>query len=281
MADINNENNNDLESKNIFDDFSDDSGLIDEVNSVKNKKNKDMFFYFQKTGGILQVIFWPWLIILGILSTYIYAQNNVELKDSNILNPFCSIILWDIENPEYNSCSSITHIEEYYSKKLFEIKTEQTSFILDIIIDLYSFENFSKSKEILFLLDKTNNKLPVLWILEQFDNLKNEFNDLDKQKIQCNSIYIDAEKSLLSMSCIAYSAWFERWLRWFDGTDDFPLKGTSVSIANSFLNFINKKSDIFNVVNRQKVFSSTSSLWADTDFTNQTSFKLQLEYNLQ
>ena len=281
MVDINNENNKTADSKNIFDDFEDDAGLIDEVNSIKKKKNKDLFFYFEKLWGALQNIFWSGFIIILLMSLYIHIQNDTQLSNSNLLDPFCPIILWDINDPEYSYCSSVSYLENTYTSKLSKLKVEQTESILDILVDLYSFENFTKSKDVLFLLYKTENKLSVLWVLEKFDDLKNEFNNLDKEKIQCNNISIDWEESVLSMSCIAYSAWFERGLRWFDGTDDITLKWTSVSIANSFLNFIDKKSDIFNILNRQKIFNSSNALWDDTDFTNQTSFSLNLKYNLK
>jgi hypothetical protein len=57
---------------------------------------------------------------------------------------------------------------------------------LGIIEKLYEVENFTKSKEVIFLLDKSSNKLKVLSILEEFDNLKNQFDNLDKEKIQCS-----------------------------------------------------------------------------------------------
>lgn len=279
MDDKKNENIDEIGEKNIFDDFADDESLIDEVNEIKSRNNRDLFFYVQKAWFILQSIFWSAFTLLLIASLYIHLQNDVDLKDSNILDPFCSIILWDIENTETTYCSSVSYLENKYSIKLDSLKVFQKDAILDIIVDLYSFENFTKSKDILFLLDKTNNKLNVLEILEEFDNLKNEFNKLDKEKIQCSSIIIDSEDSIIDMKCEAYSAWFEKWIRWFEWDEKTTLKWTSISIANSFLNFINKKSEFFNLIDRQKVFQWTSSLSQDTDFTNKTVFNLSLEYN--
>jgi hypothetical protein len=77
--------------------------------------------------------------------------------------------------------------------------------ILTILEKLYRVENFVKSKDVLFLSDKSENKLAVLSILESFDDLKNEFNSVDKQKIQCSNISIDGVKKTLALNCIAYA----------------------------------------------------------------------------
>jgi hypothetical protein len=57
------------------------------------------------------------------------------------------------------------------------------------------------------------------------------------------------------------------------------LKWTSISIANSFLNYIEKQSTVFSIVNKQKVFRSETILWEKTNFTNKTQFNLVLNYN--
>jgi hypothetical protein len=213
------------------------------------------------------------------LFSYIYIQNNNNLRNSNILDPFCSIFLWKIHN-EDTFCSSVSSLKWTYTEKLSSLEKTQLNDILTILEKLYEVENFTKTKEVLFLTDKTNSKLKVLSILEEFDNIKNEFDKVDKQKVQCSSFIIDSNKKILSMNCIAYSAWYEKWLRWFDGTTEVSLKWSSLSIANSFLNFIDKQSDIFTIIDRQKVFRSETTLWEKTDFTNKTMFNLKLTYNL-
>ncbi|MDP2396330.1 MAG: hypothetical protein Q8S84_07930 [bacterium] len=73
-----------------------------------------------------------------------------------------------------------------YKTRLENAQQMQIKGILGILEKLYEVENFTKTKEIIFLSDKSNNKLKVLEILEKFDNIKNQFNAVDKQKIQCN-----------------------------------------------------------------------------------------------
>lgn len=280
MEEKNKELNKNIDTSNIFDDFVDDSSLIDEVNKIKNERNRDLFYYISKAWYVFQILFWTGFVVLIILFSYIYIQNNKTISNSNILDPFCSIFLGDIEK-EDPFCSSISYLKWNYSNKLENIKTTQSNDILNILQKLYEVENFTKSKNVLFLADKSENKLKILNILEEFDNIKNEFNKVDKQKIQCNSLSIDWKNSILSMNCIAYSAWFEKWLRWVDGSNTDWLKGTSISEANSFINFIDKRSNIFTLIDRQKVFKSENTLWEKTDFTNMTKFSLKLKYNLK
>ena len=56
------------------------------------------------------------------------------------------------------------------------------------------------------------------------------------------------------------------------------VRGTSISLANSFINYIEKKSDIFEVVNKQKLFSIEKVFGGDTNFTHRTEFNLELKY---
>ncbi len=280
MQDKNTEINKGIDTSNIFDDFASDSNLVEEVDKLKKESNKDKFYYLSKAAHILQSIFWVLFFIFIILFSYIYIQNKDTITNSNALDPLCIIFLWDIQNDD-TYCSSISSLNKKYTSSLELAKKTQVSSILWILEKVYEIDNFTKTKEVIFLTDKSTNKLKVLDILEKFDNIKNEFNSVDKQKIQCNAITIESSKNLLSMTCTAYSAWYERWFKWYDAWDDNYIKGTSISIANSFLNYISKKSDVFKIEDRQKVFKSESIVWEKTDFTNKTSFNLKLKYNLK
>ena len=280
MADKNNELNKEIDTSNIFDEFTQDSSLINEIDEIKKERNRDLFFYLSKFGYVMQTFFWIGFVFLLILFSYIYIQNNENIKNSNILDPFCPIILGKVHNND-SFCSSISSIKKIYWEQLSNIEDTQIDNIFKILERLYEVENFTKTKEVLFLSDKSNNKLKVLSILEEFDDMKNEFDKIDKQKIQCNSFNIDSNKKVFSMKCVAYSAWFEKWLRWFDWTTEESLKWSSLSIANSFLNYIDKQSDIFTITDRQKVFRSEAILWEKSDFTSKTIFDLKLTYNLQ
>lgn len=280
MANINTEKNDNIDSSNIFDEFIDDSALIDEVAKTKKDINKDKFYYLKKAWLFLQSLFIILIVVSLLLYWYIYIQKNENLSNSKILDPFCYIILWNITKNE-TYCSSLWYLKVFYTNDIKELKEKNTKKIIEILEKLYEVENFNKTKEVIFLLDKSETKLKIISILKEFDNLKNTFDKIDKQKVQCNNLELDSKNNLLSMTCNAYSAGYEKWLRWVDWTNDITLKWSSISVANSFINFIEQKSDLFNVIDRQKVFKSEITLWEKTDFTNRTTFNLKLKYNLK
>jgi hypothetical protein len=41
--------NNEIDSSNIFDEFVDDSSLIEEVDKVKRDRNRDLFYYISRS----------------------------------------------------------------------------------------------------------------------------------------------------------------------------------------------------------------------------------------
>lgn len=272
-----NKTEEEIDTSNIFEEFSDDSELKKEVKGVVDSQDKDVFYYLSLTGSFIQNIFWVLLIVLTLLYSYIFIQENENIKDSNILDPFCIIFLWDIKNTN-TFCSSVSSLNKEYKSQLENTKGYQVTEIISILEQLYKLENFLKTKEISFLLDKTDSKLQTLNILEEFDTLKSAFEPIEKDKILCYDIEVNSE-NIFKARCEAFSAWYEDEIKWFDGTDDFFIKGTSISIANSFLNFIEKNSDAFILLDRQKIFSSQNIIWDSTGFTNKTIFYLKLKYS--
>ncbi len=225
------------------------------------------------------------LIWLTMVYWYIYIQNKLyewNSVDNQLLDPFCFMLLGDVKHNDLTFCTSITTLNDIYKKDLENTKNNQKNNIIWVVKKVYEIENFTNTKDVLFLKDKTDNKLKVLELLKEFDDIKNEFAKVDKQIIQCNSFEIDSENSTMSMKCNAYSAWYETWIRGFDGKNDAnsALKWTSITIANSFINFINLESKIFKVINRQKLFKSENIVWSETGFTSKTPFTLKLKYNL-
>lgn len=278
--------NNEIDTQNIFDEFQEEDNSINTEESLPEVK-KDIFYYISKAWKIFQVLFWLLFLWALIMYSYIYAQNNTELSNSSILDPICKVFLWDLPkdspfpadlNIVNNSlCSSVSSIRQEYSSGLNELKVQQAEKILEILDTVYTSENFTKTKGVLFLLNKSKNKVPVIDMIDSFDTLKRNFDTIEKQKIQCMDIEI-YNSNILSLKCEAYSAGYERWIRWFDGTTWQALWGTSISIANSFLNYISKESTNFTLLNRQKVFSSESVVWDTSGFTHKTVFDIQLEY---
>ena len=270
---------------NIFDEFSQDDSLLQEVDKIKEERNRDIFYYLVNITKVFKTLFILSLIWLTMVYWYIYIQNKLyewDSVDNQLLDPFCFILLGDIKHNDLTFCTSITTLNDIYKKDLENTKNNQKNNIIWVVKKLYEIENFTNTKDVLFLKDKTDNKLKVLELLKEFDDIKNEFSKVDKQIIQCNSFEIDSENSTMSMKCNAYSAWYETWIRGFDGKNDAnsALKWTSITIANSFINFINLESKIFKVINRQKLFKSENIVWSETGFTSKTPFTLKLKYNL-
>jgi hypothetical protein len=88
-----NKTEEEIDTSNIFEEFSDDSELKKEVKGVVDSQDKDVFYYLSLTGSFIQNIFWVLLIVLTLLYSYIFIQENENIKDSNILDPFCIIFL--------------------------------------------------------------------------------------------------------------------------------------------------------------------------------------------
>ena len=98
-----------------------------------------------------------------------------------------------------------------------------------------------------------------------------------QERIQCKNFSI-SEDWLLSASCEAFSGGYEIDIKGFEGVDGQRVSGTSISIANSFLNYIEKQSESFVLIDRQKTFSSESVFSEYSYITKKTNFDLKLQY---
>jgi hypothetical protein len=54
-------------SSNIFDDFNQDESLLEEVDQLKQERERDVYFYINKAGSTLQLTFVLLLLLLSIL----------------------------------------------------------------------------------------------------------------------------------------------------------------------------------------------------------------------
>lgn len=271
-----------ISSMNIFDEFSTDSSLVDEVEKLKEDEKKDVFYYLWLSWKILQNVFFVFFAIAIFCFIYIYIQKSDKFTDKSILDPICFIFTKEWLIPPENTiyCSSITYTKNFYEEKFATIKKEQSEKILQNITRIYEESNFTKTKEVSFLINKTEEKIFFLKVFEKFDILKNEFWWIDKRRVQCSDITIDTLDRTLYMTCSSYSQWYERWLIWFSWLKNMDETGwTSISIANSFLNYIEKNSKDFTLLDKQKVFSSTSVSWEKNGYTNKTVFDIKLKIN--
>ncbi len=265
-------------SWNIFEDFSADAGLSEEISALEQKKSYDIVYYLNLVASLFKWINIIIFLFLVFSFLYIGIQKKQEAVSMPFLEPICWLFLWDTPSTD-SPCSWVEHVKNIYRKDIEETKKIQFSKISSVIGGLYSLENFIYSKEVSFLLDRSKNRVKPTEILSKFDDIKNKFDPQEKSKIQCYNITINKER-LLTMSCEAYSSDWDENIIWFNGTKESQgnIGGTSISIANSFINFINKNSNDFTVVNKQKIFSSESFFYSGL-YTKKTLFELSLKYN--
>lgn len=267
-----------IDSSNIFDEF-EAWELKEELQAKKPIENKNMYDYLSITAWVISTIFWLSLFIVWGLYWYIHIQSDISKDNSSLFAPVCKVFIWDTPNTNSDgNCVSISYLDKHYNDELTALKSNQFSESLGLIEQIYKTENFLKSKEVVFLESITKNKLRPLEILDAFDTLKYNYDSSLQERIICKWFSITNE-GLLTASCEAYSGWFEDNIKWFDGTDNDRVSWTSISIANSFLNYIDKQSNDFTLIDRQKTFKST---WIFSDFTyltKKTTFELTLQYN--
>lgn len=267
-----------IDSSNIFDEF-ETWELKEEIKATKPLVKKNVYDYLSITAGIFSTIFWLSLFVVGGVYGYSYFQGDVERDNSSLLAPVCKVFIWNIPNLNDNgNCSSISYLEKEYTSKLDNLKDLQFSESLWLIEQIYKTENFLKSKEVIFLDSVTKNKLRPLEIMEAFDKLKYNYDSKIQERIKCEKFVIDNE-GILTASCEAFSSGYEVNIKWFDGTDNQRVWGTSISIANSFLNYIDKQSDSFTLLERQKTFKSQGVFSEYSYITKKTGFDLKLQYN--
>lgn len=275
------ESNNEINSTNIFDEFgSDNLSLMEEVEKLKEEAQKDIYYYLNIAWKILGYIFWLFLLVFLVLLWYIYIQKSDSFYDQAFLDPVCGFMLWETPNPDaYLWCSSISSTNKYYIEKLWELKKDQSIKVFPLISLVYEQENFLKSKEITFLLNKSENKFRVLDVISRFDKLKNDYVWIyNKDRILCSDILLDSDDNTFSVKCEAYSSDFDNKILGLSWNRDDLLWGTSISIANSFLNYIERTSKDFTIIDKQRVFKSSNITW-EKGYTNKTPFDITLKIN--
>lgn len=267
-----------IDSTNIFDEFAVDDKLRAEIQEADKQNDKNGLFYLAKVGSLIQafnLLFFMWLTLVG---GYLYIQFDNELAEAWYLNPVCHYFLWEVWRTQ-ETCSSVSYSLKDYKDKI--VKKEKWYFnkIKKQIPHVYALSHHIYSKEVLFLLKKTKYRLRPLQIFQQFDTLKNEFEPLNKGKIMCEDMVIQ-EWWIVNISCAAYSAdWGGKiiWESW-NASDINKKEGTSVSVASSFINFLQKKSRYFTVVQKTKKLSFEDILGGQW-YTRKTSFTLRLQFN--
>lgn len=273
-------NVDEISSSNIFDDFDTQTELKSEVEQIEIQNEKDMYFYLSKGWKIFQQIFILVSFILVLVFFYIFIQNDENKKEIWYLNQICFLFTDDLQ--ENQACSSILSLKTVKTKELDLLKSNLVSEMITILSALYQVENFNSSKEVSFLSYKSENKLLVTEIISKFNDLMLWFASVERDKLQCKNFSIDSKNKTISADCIAYtsSEFEEKTLMWRQWTkSDEKMSWTSISLASSFLNYIEKQSTDFTLKDKQKTFSKELVSWDIIWFTYKTSIKLTLKYN--
>lgn len=263
---------------NIFDELSWDLDFWDDLEGEWDKKKKDKYFFMKIWGTITQVLNVILFLIVWLGIYYVSIWKDETFNNWWFLDPVCKYIVGDSYEKLW-TCWSALYFKKDYEEKEKKLKEEITQKILKIIPEIYAIENFSLSREIVFLVDKSKNRLKPLKILEEFDNLKKTYTQLDKWKITCENVEIK-QWNVLTLSCSAFSTMWNDKIIWFDAEVSSKNKfiwWTSVTLAASFLNYIEKSSKNFKVLNKQKNFTSSDYTW-EGYYVKRTDFDLSLQY---
>lgn len=267
------EKNNNFEDLNIFNEITQNSEVKKDTNKIKEEKN--IYDYMSFYTNIFKIINYLLFVIVLVFSSYVYVQQSKPFYEQTYLNLFCPILLWkDVSDfISWQNCSSIVSYNEKITKDVNTLKQEQFNKIIIQIPKVYELTS-SKTKEKEFLLSKSTWRLKVLNIIEEFENLKNEYSYVDKDRIVCNNISIDSN-NIFKANCEAYSSYWDEDIVWYDWVT--KVNWTSITVAMSFLNYIQAKSNKFTLVNKQKSFSQESTNVGF--YTYKTGFSLEMKYN--
>ncbi len=270
---ITKEAKNDFNSENIFDDFSSDKWLWKEIKDIEIEQARDVYFYIKIWNSLFRFINIILFLLIFIYFFYSYIQKKEELKEYSFLNPICFFILW--ETSEWiDECYPVTAYLKDQQNKLIKTEKLYSQQILDIIWNAYTMNNFINSKSILFLSNKSKDKFDPIKILEEFDNLKNKFEPLDKTRITCKNISITND-NLFTISCSFYSSDWEK----IQSGNKKDIYWTSISLALSFIDFIeNSKYSKFTLLSKPQTFSVSDFSWI-WRYTKVTTVNFSLKYN--
>lgn len=149
----------------FWEEYIEEVKVVEEKNLIKTLAN--IFTYFNFVLAFVLVLFW------------LYAYLNLQTSNTfSFLNPVCKYILWDVQ-PNW-ACSGITYYKDRYDNITSELSWKIFVKQLPLFITEYWNENIWNTKEVQFLLDKSQNKLNPIDILEDFDWIKNDFISKDR-----------------------------------------------------------------------------------------------------
>lgn len=261
-----------IDSSNIFDEF-ETWELHQELKDKKQKK--DLYDYLSISWRGISIVFWIAFIIAIFWFAYVHYQSDESKENSTLLSPICFLFTWDTPSSSINSCTSISALNNFYKETLDNTKDSQFLKINWLLEEVYKIENFNKSKEVIFLTTQTQNKVPITKILTDFDNLIYEYDSSKLNQIQCKDLVVD-ELMVITMQCSTYTWDSDRSIRGMWANE--KINGTSITLANSFLYYIENNSDSFIIQDKQRTFKKEPYYSDDNIYTSETSFELKMQY---
>lgn len=280
---MDNWNNNDFDNSNIFNELSQDADIENTIKELKEVEERGLYYYLWFYSNIIKFVNYFLFFIIVVFFIYNYVQKSDTLYQNSYLDLVCPLVLWqevsDNLTSDWISCSSVSSFLVNYKKdNLDTLEKSQYNKIISLLPDVYAQKLLFKSKDISFILNKNSERLEVFAMLSDFDELIKSYDYVDKNKVKCESITIDSE-GILRTTCIAFSTDWDEWILWYDPEDkNSKVNWTAISVASSFLNYIEKSSTKFTLLDKQKKFS----LWSVEDigfYTASTNFTLELKYN--
>nr|MDD3720203.1 hypothetical protein [Candidatus Gracilibacteria bacterium] len=278
---MDNQTSSEFDNSNIFDELTQDVELENSLKKMKETKDKNFLYYISFYSGILKSINYVLLIVFLLSFTYIFIQKSETFYQSSYLNLFCPVLLGDVSNyvlDKGENCSGLSVFKSrFVTDEVGTLKNTQYNKIIDILPDVYVLNNNITSKERVFLLDETKNRLKVSDILKDFDELKGSFISYDKGKLECGELSIDSDYNI-KVACSTFSSDWDDDILGYDGNDkNQKVKGTSIAIASSFLNYIQTSSTKFTLLNKQKSFNLLPL--SEGLYKYETDFSIELKYN--
>lgn len=268
---------NEINESNIFKELSWELDFWNEQASKKDslKQIKDLKYYLKLSSKILLLVNIFIFVIILFSYSYIKIQNDSDLLEVSYLNPICPVLVWlDISSQVWD-CSSVSALSYKYNSMIDSIKSDSSKKIWEIAPLLSSIKNFTLSKDVKFLVDRTQNRLRPSDILEEFDRLKNNFSSSDKWQIKCQNVEISAPDTF-SISCSAYSSDWNISIQTWDAWK--KVSWTSISLAANFIDYIEKNSKNLEITDKQKSFTAENFSW-NWYYTKKTDFTLNMKYN--
>lgn len=246
---------------------------------------KDKMYYMKLCWTVLLYINIVLFLITSFFYTYLYIQNDSSMYNTAYLDTFCWLLLSKDMKNTWEHCSSVASLIPKYNEETEELKKEFSKKISWIIYDLYIKNNFNNSDEVKFLLKNSKDRMKIINILNDFDNMKNDFSGWDKGMIKCSNTNI-TDNNTLTINCDVYSSSWEekdnnwKWIIWSTWNRNSSLmEWSSITLAASFLNFIEKNPKYnFELVDKQKSFTSESIVWDDTSYVKKTTINMKLKY---